>query len=324
MTTQQVVRFIAPDGDVQVDVRVDPETVWLSLDQIGEVFERHKSTISRHLKNAFTRRELKRESVVAKNATTASDGKTYEVEYYNLDAILAVGYRVNSKRGTQFRQWANKVLKEHLIRDYKRRAEEATTVLAGLKNIELLARNATPEGREASEVLSLIERYARSWHLLLQYDEERLPPPSAQPSKKMARLTFRQATKAIEQFRKSLERKGQASELFGRDRTDGLASILGNLEQTWGGEPVYPNVETRASHLLYFVIKNHPFLDGNKRIGSLLFLHYLSKNGRPLLDENALVALALLIAESDPKHKEVVIRLIISLMQEVTETRPIL
>jgi prophage maintenance system killer protein len=280
------------------------------------VFERHKSTISRHLANAFAHRELERKAVVAKNATTAADGKIYEVDYYNLDAILSVGYRVNSRRGTQFRQWANRVLKEHLVKDFKKREEEASLVRAGLKNIELLARTAASDGADTAEVLSLIERYARSWHLLLQYDEKKLPPPSEQKSKKMARLTPRQATKAVEQFKRSLAQKGQATDLFGRLRGDGLDSILGNLEQTWSGEPVYPNVPIRAAHLLYFVIKNHPFFDGNKRIGSLLFLHYLEKNHQPLLADSALVALALLIAESDPKQKDLVVRLIISLMQE--------
>ena len=239
----EVVRFIDPEGEIQVDVRVDPETVWLSLDQISELFQRHKSTISRHLKNVFAGRELERAAVVAKNATTAADGKTYEVEYFNLDAILSVGYRVNSKRGTQFRQWASRVLKEHLVQKHKQRSDEAALVAAGLKNIELLARSGSADGLETDEVLSLIERYARSWHLLLQYDEKRLPAPPEQASKKLARLTYRQASKAMEQFKKSLMHKGQATDLFGKDRSNGLESILGNLEQTWGGVPVYPNVE---------------------------------------------------------------------------------
>jgi prophage maintenance system killer protein len=166
--------------------------------------------------------------------------------------------------------------------------------------------------------LDLIGRYARSWRLLLQYDENKLPPPPTLPSKRMQRLTLVQANKLIDRFRKTLAQHGQVTGLFGKIRDDGLASLLGNLEQTFGGEPLYPNIETRAANLLYLVIKNHPFFDGNKRIGSLLFLHYLSKNQRPLLEQNAMVALALLIAESDPRHKEAVVRLTLSLMQAPT------
>jgi prophage maintenance system killer protein len=308
--------FIVPDDGTQIDVKIGSETVWLTPVQMADLFDRHHSVIRKHVRNVFSQGELAEESN-AQNLRISTGGRPDTA--YSLDVIISVGYRVKSQRGVEFRQWATRILKERLIDDYRRRADEATNVLAGLKNIELLARGVAKDDKEdAEKVLGLIERYARSWHLLLQYDESKLPPPSSEPSKRMARLTPRQATKAIDQFKKSLVSKGQATDLFGKDRGDGLASILGNLEQTWGGRPVYPNVDVRAAHLLYFVIKNHPFFDGNKRIGSLLFLHYLDKNHRPLFEESALVALALLIAESDPKHKEVVIRLIISLMQEVT------
>lgn len=318
-TAPDALRFVTRDGLKEIDVRVAPDTVWLTLDQVADLFERDKSGISRHLRNIYRSGELAQSATVAKFATVQKEGArnvTRDIEHYNLDAILSVGYRVNSLRGTEFRQWSNRVLREHLTK----RAENAERYLAGLRNIELLAGTTKPDNPEETyAVLSLIEKYARSWHLLLQYDENRLPPPPAQRAKKMARLTFPQASKAIAGFRDVLAKKGEATTLFGKDRGDALASILGNIEQTWGGAPVYPNVEIRAAHLLYFVIKNHPFLDGNKRIGSLLFLYYLDKNRRPLLDQNALVALALLIAESDPKHKDVVIRLIISLMQQTTE-----
>jgi prophage maintenance system killer protein len=281
---------------------------------MATLFGRHHSVIRKHVRNVFDQGELT-ERGNAQNLRISTGGRPDTA--YSLDVIISVGYRVKSQRGVEFRQWATRVLKERLIRDYKNRAEEAGTLLAGVKNIELLARSAAAEDQsDAAAVLTLIEKYARSWQLLLEYDENKLPPaPTLPAAKKMARLTFLQASKAIDRFRKSLAERDQATALFGRDRSgDGLASILGNLEQTWGGAPVYPNVESRAAHLLYFVIKNHPFLDGNKRIGSLLFLHYLDKNRRPLLDESALVALALLIAESDPRHKEIVIKLIISLM----------
>src|SRR5262249_453580 len=160
-------------------------------------------------------------------------------------------------------------LQERLRHDLNRRTEDSARYLAGLKNVELLA---TDPAHDAPAVLDLIGRYARSWRLLLQYDENALPPAPTQPSKPLPRLTLMQANKIIERFKQALAKTGQATELFGRVRGDALASILGNLEQTWDGEPVYPNVDVRAAHLLYFVIKNHPFVDGNKRIGSLLFL----------------------------------------------------
>jgi prophage maintenance system killer protein len=309
--------FIAAGDDVRIDVKIRGETVWLTTEQMSELFGRDVSVVRRHVRSVFKQRELA-EGNNRHNLPAIGPGRPEPA--FSLDVIISVGYRVKSQRGVEFRQWATRVLKERLIADYRQRADEASTVLAGLKNIELLARGATTSDlHDSAEVLGLIERYARSWHLLLQYDEKKLPAPSVVPSKKMARLTHRQAIKIIDQFRNSLSLKGQATDLFGRDRGDGLASLLGNLEQSWGGKPVYPNVETRAAHLLYFVIKNHPFFDGNKRIGSFLFLHYLQKNNRPLLEENALVALALLLAESDPKQKDVVVRLIISLMGEATE-----
>jgi prophage maintenance system killer protein len=311
--------FIVPDEGTQIDVKIGSETVWLTTAQMAKLFARDVSVIRKHVRNVFGQGELGEEN---NRQNLPVIGAGHPEPAYSLDVIISVGYRVKSQRGVEFRQWATRVLKEYLIREYRRRADEASNVLAGLKNIELLARDATASELEGpAEVLGLIERYARSWHLLLQYDERKLPPPSAEPSKRMQRLTHRQAADITDRFKKSLAGKGQATELFGKDRGDALASILGNLEQTWGGKPVYPNVASRAAHLLYFVIKNHPFFDGNKRIGSLLFLHYLDKNHQPLLEESALVALALLIAESVPKHKEIVIRLIISLMQGATETR---
>jgi prophage maintenance system killer protein len=312
--------FIVPNDGAEIDVRIASQTVWLGQAQIAKLFGVTRENINTHLANIYREGELDEKATCKENLQVRTEGGRQvrrKTLAYDLDAIISVGYRVNSKTATAFRQWATRILKQHLVRDYKNRAQEAGTLLAGVKNIELLARSADAEDQsDAAAVLTLIEKYARSWQLLLEYDENKLPPaPTLPAAKKMARLTFLQASKAIDRFRKSLAERDQATALFGRDRSgDGLASILGNLEQTWGGAPVYPNVEGRAAHLLYFVIKNHPFLDGNKRIGSLLFLHYLDKNRRPLLDENALVALALLIAESDPRHKEIVIKLIISLM----------
>jgi prophage maintenance system killer protein len=322
----EVVVYEAPDGQVRFEVRLERETVWLSLNQMAELFGRDKSVISRHLRNVFKSEELEREAVVAKNATTAADGKTYQVEYFNLDAILSVGYRVNSKRGTQFRIWATRTLRDHLLRGYtlnERRMREK-----GLAEIEqavsLLSRTliahalVTDEGRA---VLEVVQRYTRTWRWLLQYDESRLPEAPLRPVALKTGFTLAEARAVITRLRDHLAARGETGSLFGQERGEALAGILGAIEQTFGGQPLYPSVQSRAAHLLYFVIKDHPFGDGNKRIGTLLFLDYLRRNGlllgadgSPVLADNAMVALALLVAESVPAHKDLMIRLILNLI----------
>lgn len=314
--------FVVPEAGVHVDVRIESETVWLTQQQLADLFEVKVSTVNEHLGNIFGTGELERGPTIRKIRIVRQEGRRRverNIAHYDLDVVLSVGYRVNSRRGVAFRQWATRTLRARLLADYKRRAAQVEQYLAGFQNVELLARQATSD--DASALLDLIGRYARSWRLLLQFDENKLPSPPSTPAKRMQRLTLNQANTVVERFKKTLAESGQATELFGKARGDGLASIIGNLEQTFGGTPLYPNIETRAAHLLYLVIKNHPFFDGNKRIGSLLFLHYLEKNHRPLLEESALVALALLVAESDPRHKDTLIRLTISLMQETTVVR---
>jgi prophage maintenance system killer protein len=317
----EVIVYEAPDGQVRVDVRLERETVWLSLNQLAELFDRDKSVISRHLRNVFESGELEREAVVAKNATTAADGKTYQVEYFNLDAILSVGYRVNSKRGTQFRIWATTTLREHLLRGYtlneRRLAERGLS--EARQTLELLAR--TLQNQELVDdtgraVLDLIVGYADTWRLLLEYDEDRLAsPPGARPSKGI--LDLARASTAIADFKRELMARREATALFGSPRGEALDGILGSIEQTMFGEPLYRSREEKAAHLLYFVIKDHPFSDGNKRIGSFLFMLYLQQEGMAhRLNPQALTALALLIAESAAANKELMIRLIMNLLME--------
>ncbi|MEW5892811.1 MAG: RhuM family protein [Pseudomonadota bacterium] len=305
----------------QVEVRLEAETVWLSLQQLAELFGRDKSVISRHLKNIFDSKELERDAVVAKNATTAADGKTYLVEYFNLDAIISVGYRVNSARATRFRQWATRVLREHLTRGYSLNEYRLSQRgLAELEQaVELLGKTLIRQALVSDigrEVVGLILGYAKTWRLLLDYDEGRLGVPAgARPARGV--LAYAEARRALDALAAELRRRGEASELFARDRGDGLAAILGNIEQTMFGEPLYKTREERAAHLLYFVIKNHPFSDGNKRSGAFLFLLYLRQEGMRLtLDENGLTALTLLIAESDPKAKELMVRLVMHLLAQ--------
>jgi prophage maintenance system killer protein len=319
----KIILYQSEDGDTSVDVHLKDETVWLTLNQMAELLDRDKSVISRHLGNIFQTGELAREAVVAKNATTASDGKTYQVDYYNLDAIISVGYRVNSKRGTQFRIWATTILKDHLLRGYslnRRRlaekgVEEVRQVLSLLAGI-LESHNLVSD--EGLAVLEVVNRYARTWQLLLQYDENNLPAPETKHVTKSS-LEIDKARQAIAALKKELMVRKEASEIFGQERGNALSGIIGAVQQTFGGKDLYPSVEEKAAHLLYFVIKDHPFTDGNKRIGSFLFLLFLKKND--LLDQKsfsnkALVALALLTAASEPGQKELMVRLIVNLVSE--------
>lgn len=267
----EVLLYKGDNGRTVVDVRLDGETVWLTLNQMAALFDRDKSVISRHLKDVFETKELVRKSVVAKNATTAADGKTYQVEYYNLDAILTVGYRVNSKRGTQFRIWATQTLKEHLTRGYtlnqKRLEENAKELEAALQLIRKTASRDALTADEGRGLVDIIARYTQTFLLLQRYDEGLLAEPKGKPGGDLP--TLGEARKSIAALKADLMTRGEASALFGQEREEAFVSILGNLEQTVFGEPAYPSVESKASHLIYFVIKNHPFSDGNKRIGSL-------------------------------------------------------
>jgi prophage maintenance system killer protein len=327
----EIALYMAADGSMQLDVRIDAETVWLTQRQMAELFDTTAQNVTIHLKNIYEDGELE-EGATCKDFLQVQKEGGRKVErklrHFNLDAIIGVGYRVNSKRGTQFRIWATKLLRDHLVKGFT--VNKARLQNRGYAEIEeslrLLGRTLNVHGLigdEGQALLDLVEHYTRSWRLLLQYDENRLPAEPVSPTKKMARLTLAQANQQIAKFKKTLAAKGEASALFGAPRGEGLAGILGAIEQTFDGAALYPNAETRAAHLLYFTIKDHPFSDGNKRIGSLLFLYYLDKNkrligpeGRPRFDDRSLVALALLIAESDPGHKDSMIRLVMSFLED--------
>ena len=318
--SQQIQLFTSADGQAQLQVALEHETVWLSLQQLTELFGRDKSVISRHLKNIFDSNELQREAVVAKKATTAADGKTYQVEYFNLDAIISVGYRVSSARATQFRQWATAVLKQHLVEGYtlnqRRLAERGIEFEQAVSLLSRTLANQQLVNDQGRAVLQVIGDYARSWSLLQGYDEQSLQEQSARQTD-MRALAMDDVLAAIAQLKTTLMAKGEAPELFGQLRGDGLTSAIATIEQGFADEWFYPNVASRAAHLLYFVIKNHPLADGNKRSGSFLFLWYLQLNqhllARPveqLINDNTLVALALLVAESLPEQKELMVRLV--------------
>ena len=320
---------IFEDADKAVEVRLDKdqETVWLSLQQLTELFGRDKSVISRHLKNIFRDAELDREAVVAKNATTAADGKTYQVEYFNLDAIISVGYRVNSSRATRFRQWATRTLREHLTRGWtlnqQRLEENARELEAALTLVRKAAQSPALDTDSGRGLVDIVSRYTQTFLLLQRYDEGLLTDPQAQPGGTLPSQA--EARAALNSLKTELMARGEATELFARDRGDGLAALLGNLDQSVFGEPAYPSVEAKAAHLLYFVIKNHPFSDGNKRSAAFLFVDFLHRNGRllneagePVVNDVGLAALTLLVAESDPANKETMIRLIMNMLAKDT------
>lgn len=314
----QIEIYTAKDGNVQLNVNLADETVWLSQQQMADLFGTKRQAITKHLKNIFNSNELQ-ESSICSILEHIESGKKYRTKFYNLDAIISIGYRVNSQQATQFRIWANQVLKEHLVRGYttydKRLAERGVHELQ--QTVELLQKTLVHHDLVndlGQEAIQLILAYTKTWDLLLAYDEDRLQLPT-EGKKTKQRLNYKNALSAIEALKIDLSARNEASDLFGREREHSLESILNNIEQTFGGEALYKTGEEKAAHLLYFIIKDHPFTDGNKRIGSFMFLLYLkSQNIAIKLNENGLVALALLVAESDAKQKEMIVRLIVNLL----------
>jgi prophage maintenance system killer protein len=322
-TEPQIQIFTSADGRVQLDIKLEQETLWLSQLQMGHLFETSPENVLMHLKNIFTDKELDETATTKDFLVVRQEGKRQvqrQIKHYSLDAIISVGYRVNSTRATQFRIWATRTLKQHLVDGYtlnqrrlQERGVEFEQVITLLSNTLANQQLVQPEG---SAVLSVIADYARSWSLLQAYDEQSL---GALPHKQqgMQALQLPDVLAAIAQLKSTLMAKGEATELFGQLRGEGLASSIATIEQGFGDELFYPHVASRAAHLLYFVIKNHPLADGNKRSGSFLFLwylrinqHLLAKPVEQLINDNTLVALALLVAESKPDQKELMIRLV--------------
>ena len=296
-------------GDVAIEVAVSPEldTVWLSLDQIAALFQRDKSTVSRHIRNVFSEGELERDSVVANFATTAADGKKYQVDHFNLDVIISVGYRVKSQRGVEFRKWANSVLKDYILRGYavnENRMKQLGEVVRLMQRIET--------DLDTKQVLSVVERFSKALDLLDDYDHQTMKRPKGSAGAYV--LTYEECRQVIDQMR-----FGNESELFGKEKDDSFKGSIGNIYQSFGGQEIYPTIEEKAANLLYFVTKNHSFLDGNKRIAATLFLYFLNcngilydENGEKQLDDHTLVALTIMIAESRPEEKEMMVSVIMN------------
>jgi prophage maintenance system killer protein len=312
----EIVLYSAPDGSVQLDVNLERDTIWLSQQQMALLFDTERSVITKHLNNVFRSRELDRDSVCAEFAHTAADGKTYRVKYFDLDAIISVGYRVNSRRGTQFRIWATRVLKEHLIKGYTTNERRLQELNQAVRLIADVAERRVLSGDEATALLRVVREYSYSLDLLDDYDYQRVAAPHAGAAVTHA-LSYDEAKRVIEQLR---ERFG-GSELFGREKDESLHSALGAVMQSFGGTDLYPGVEEKAANLLYFLVKNHSFVDGNKRIGAALFLWFLQQNGalydtagEQRFSDAALVVTTLLIAESKPAEKEVIVHIVTHLL----------
>jgi hypothetical protein len=329
MNTQHpIVIYETENGQTQIEVRFDEETLWLNLLQISELFERDKSVISRHIKIIFDAGELVKEATVAKNATVQQEGNrsvTRDIEYFNLDVIISVGYRVNSKKGTQFRIWASNILKQYLLQGYalnEQKLQAQQEKLADLKQAialsSRLVHNKNLSLSESQGILAILEKYSHALAVLDDYDHQRLQVAGLR-SAEQAKISYAEAMVQIHLWRK----QEQLSELFGNEKDDSFKGSLATIYQTFAGEELYPSIEEKAANLLYFIVKNHSFSDGNKRIAAAIFVWFLERHqylynaaGEKRIADNALVAFTLLIAESKPEERETIVKVIINLIND--------
>ncbi|CAH1905939.1 putative DNA-binding protein in cluster with Type I restriction-modification system [Candidatus Nitrotoga sp. HW29] len=330
MISKPTMLMIFQEEGQSVEVRLDAQrdTVWLSQRQMADLFETSSDNISLHLKNIFADGELSEVATIEDSSVVRQEGKrqvTRKVRHYNLDAIISVGYRISSKRAVQFRQWATRILREHLTQGYtlnrQRLEANAQELEAALQLVKKAAQSPELLADTGRGLVDIVTRYAQTFLLLQRYDEGLLAEPPEQRGGNLP--TLADAREALVRLKADLMARGDATDLFARERGDAFGALLGNLDQSVFGEPAYPSVEAKAAHLLYFVIKNHPFSDGNKRSGAFLFVDFLNRNGRllntvgsPVINDIGLAALALLVAESDPAHKETMIRLIMNMLAQ--------
>jgi len=321
----KIVLYKSPNGNIDLKVSFDGKTVWLSQKQMAELFGKDVRTINEHIQNIFNTSELIEKSVVRKFRITADDGKNYLTNFYNLDMIISVGYRVNSIQGTQFRIWATNVLKKYLVDGYvlneKRLSQQKEIFKEFKENIDFITSKSkfSQLRSETESLLDLISDYTNSIYLLTKYDENKLNL-SGLNKKIKYKLTYDEVKDFIEGIK--INYKGKLSDIFGQENGHGLKSIVGAINQTFDGNYLYRSIEEQAANLLYLTIKDHPFVDGNKRVGSTLFVYFLNqngilknKNGENKISDRALVALALLIATSDPREKDNLIKLVVNLIK---------
>ncbi|CAD7779408.1 Virulence protein RhuM family protein [Candidatus Methanoperedenaceae archaeon GB37] len=318
----EIVIYKTPKNEVEVEVRFEKETVWLRQDEIARLYGKERSVITKHINNIFRDKEVDKKSNVQKLHIAGSDKP---VAFYSLDVILAVGYRTNSARAIHFRKWATNVLKRYLLKGYainKKRLLQTRSRLKELQGaIDFLQKKSKYQlltGQE-KEILDLLANYSKTLSLLEQYDKGRIK--LVKKSKAEFVLEYEEAKRIIKEIKKDLISKKEASDLFGQDNEGRLAGIIKNIYQTFKGKELYPSLEEKAAHLLYFIVKDHPFIDGNKRIASFLFVYFLDKNNflykenrERKINDNALTALTLLIAVSEPKDKDILIKIITNLI----------
>lgn len=316
------------DNQTEIQVQFDNDTVWLNQYQLAELFQTDRTSILKHLQNIYVTHELEEASTCAKFAQVRKEGKRSvkrELLNYNLDVIISVGYRVNSKRGVQFRKWATQQLNDYLTKGYainqKRLSENLNYLEQAVKLIQASNGDESLKLNEAKGLLDIITNYTQSFVLLNRYDSHSLTTDELNENITYE-IKYEEAHSAVQELKKQLIAKKEATELFGNEKDEGFKSSLQSIVQTFGGEYLYPSIEEQAANLLYFVIKNHSFSDGNKRIGAFLFVWFLEKNkhrfkksGELKINDNALVALALLVAQSNPAEKDLMIQLIINLVK---------
>ena len=299
---------------VKLEVNLKDETVWLNREQLAKLFDRDIKTIGKHINNALKEELADDTAVVAKFATTATDGKKYQVEYYNLDMILSIGYRVKSKNGVTFRRWANKILKDYMLKGYAVNQKRLEYLEKTIKLIDIANRiDERLEGNDAKEILKVIGEYSKALNLLDDYDHRTLKKINGNINDR--KINYNDCIEIINKLRFREE-----SSLFAVERDKGLESIIGNIYQSFAGQDIYKSIEEKAANFLYLIVKNHVFADGNKRIAATLFIYFLNfyeilyKNGKQTIDNNTLAALTLLIAESNPKEKDVIIDLVMNFL----------
>ena len=316
--TKQTLVYQAKDGAIELKLDKKNETILANLNQIAELFGVQKAAISKHLSNIFKEGELENDSVVSILETTASDSKTYKVSYYNLDAIISVGYRVNSKQATNFRIWATKTLKKYLTNgvaiNKKLISQNHQKFLKAIEDIKTLSQDS--KNLKAGDILDLIKSFSYTWFSLDSFDKGEFPK---QGTKKSISVSAKELEQDIAKLKAELIAKKETSAIFATEKNQGaLEGILGNVFQSAFGEDVYPSLEEKAAHLIYFIVKNHPFNDGNKRSGAFAFIWFLRKSGLQFLDRispETLASVTILIAESNPKEKDKMVGLVLMLLK---------
>lgn len=313
-TKNEIILF--ENQNVKLEVNIKDETVWLNRQQLSELFGRDIKTIGKHINNILNEELKGIDSVVAKIATTASDGKKYNVDYYNLDMIISVGYRVKSKNGILFRRWATKVLKDYMLKGYAINQRRLDYLEKTIKLIDIANRiDDRLEGQDAKEILKVIGNYSKALDMLDEYDNRKLKKIKGNVDERI--IKYEECIHIIKQLKYN-----ESSSVFAVERGEGLKAIIGDIYQSFDGQDIYNSIEAKAANLLYLVVKNHVFADGNKRIAATLFIYFLNfydilyKNGEQVIDNNTLTALTLLIAESNPKEKEVLIDLVMNFLNE--------